>query len=345
MSTTSSSPRHPSAPVQPSSRTLTAFAPACRSVGAVLALLLCAGCANLPSTVPEFMARDGYQPEHSPTQIDAGATVEASVTQDAGIRNHLRSAGFSDAAIENHLQALNQVLVDDIVASGLFARIQPAGGIKADYLVKIRDEETHYPEWMMRVSITVIDPTTAQVLSSRTREMATGTMSYKECVPGIMAALKADVAADLLGRIQQRQALKEAAVFQNAALTDLLASSDKWVLVARERNRAIVAAKTRQLPEILRGRTTEELSTFVVRIEQTILDLNHECEVAKDRAQQSIAIPQETSGRDRAQPVDGGSGNSGADELRGLAISYRERIELLKPIAAAVREEIANRNR
>jgi hypothetical protein len=28
-----------------------------------------------------------------------------------------------------------------------------------------------------------------------------------------------------------------------------------------------------------------------------------------------------------------------------LTITYRERIELLKPIAAAVREELANRNR
>jgi hypothetical protein len=32
-------------------------------------------------------------------------------------------------------------------------------------------------------------------------------------------------------------------------------------------------------------------------------------------------------------------------ELRGLAISYRERIELLKPILTALKEEIANRNR
>ena len=68
-----------------------------------------------------------------------------------------------------------------------------------------------------------------------------------------------------------------------------------------------------------------------MRIEQTILDLNHECEVAKDQAQQSVA---------------GATANpSSIDELRGLAICYRERIELLKPIAAALKEEIANRGR
>jgi len=115
-----------------------------------------------------------------------------------------------------------------------------------------------------------------------------------------------------------------------ASLSDLLASSDKTESQARERNRAIIAAKNQQLPAMLRERKTDELSAFVVKIEQTILDLNHESEVAKDRAQQATA----TNG-DAHQIA----------ELRGLAISYRERIELLKPILTALKEEIANRNR
>ena len=113
-------------------------------------------------------------------------------------------------------------------------------------------------------------------------------------------------------------------------MPDLLASSEKTEANARERNRAIVAAKSQQLPGILRDRKTDELSALAVKIEQTILDLNHESEVAKDHAQQATA----TNG-DPQQ----------SDELRGLSISYRERIELLKPIAAAVKEEIANRSR
>jgi tetratricopeptide (TPR) repeat protein len=106
------------------------------------------------------------------------------------------------------------------------------------------------------------------------------------------------------------------------SLPELLASSEK--------TEAIVAAKRQQLPGILRDRKTDELSVLAVKIEQTILDLNHESEVAKDHAQQVTA----TNGDPKQ-----------SDELRGLSISYRERIELLKPIAAAIKDEIANRNR
>src|ERR1019366_3896809 len=115
-----------------------------------------------------------------------------------------------------------------------------------------------------------------------------------------------------------------------ASLSDLFVSSEKTEAQARERNRAIIAAKNQQLPGILRDKKTDELSALVVKIEQTILDLNHESEVAKDRAQQTTA----TNGDARQ-----------LEELRGLTISYRERIELLKPILTALKEEIANRNR
>jgi Flp pilus assembly protein TadD len=125
-------------------------------------------------------------------------------------------------------------------------------------------------------------------------------------------------------------AAAQAELFSKASLSGLLASSDRSVAHARERNRAIIAAKNRQLPAILRENKTGEISDLVVKIEQTILDLNHESEVAKDSAQQATA----TNGSPRK-----------IEELRGLTISYRERIELLKPILTALKEEIANRNR
>ena len=101
--------------------------------------------------------------------------------------------------------------------------------------------------------------------------------------------------------------------------------------LARARNRAIVASRSQQLSVILRANKTDELSDLAVKIEQTILDLNHECEIAKDRAQQSVA---------------GAMGSlTNLDELRGLDISYRERIELLKPILTALKDEITNRSR
>jgi hypothetical protein len=83
------------------------------------------------------------------------------------------------------------------------------------------------------------------------------------------------------------------------------------------------------LPTLLRDSKTSDLTALVIKIEQTILDLNHESELTKDHAQQVA-----TDGRGRQ-----------LDGIRGLGISYNERIELLKPIAAALKEEIANRNR
>ena len=131
-------------------------------------------------------------------------------------------------------------------------------------------------------------------------------------------------------RTAELAAKEEAESFTKSTLSDLLASTDMTEFLARERNRAIIAAKNQELPAILREKKTDELSALVVKIEQAILDLDHECEVAKDRAQQATA----TNGA--AQPI---------EELRGLAISYRERIELLKPMLTALKDEIANRAR
>jgi PDZ domain len=115
-----------------------------------------------------------------------------------------------------------------------------------------------------------------------------------------------------------------------ASLTDLLVASDASESQARERNRRIITAKNTQLPALLRDSKAKDLSALVVKIEQTILDLNHEGEVAKDQAQQMAVA---------------NSATPQIENLRGLAISYQERIELLKPIASALKEEIANRNR
>jgi hypothetical protein len=198
----------------------------------------------------------------------------------------------------------------------------------------------------VRVTLRVVDAKSGQELSVHSREVVAGMTPYQQLFPGMMAALKTEMMSDLLGQVRQRQeqaTLAEAIVFQKAALTDLLAGSDKWAALARERNRALIAARTQQLPGILRDRKTDELTALAVKIEQTILDLNHECEVAKDQAQLAAANPDASAGR--SQAVVAGARGFTVGELRDLSISYRERIELLKPIAAALKEEIANRSR
>jgi hypothetical protein len=221
-----------------------------------------------------------------------------------------------------------------------------AEAIASGFLVRVRSEEILTTECQLKITLTVIDCATRQVISGRVSQLATGKrpvmaitkrgrsgVSMQSAISTLMSALRTAMIADLQAWVQKvmQQAVEtEIASFQTAALTDLLVASDKVVATVRARNRAIIAAKTRQLPGLLRDMKTDGLTTLVVRIEQTILDLNHESEVAKDRAQQASAA----------------NGNSSQiDELRDLSISYRERIELLKPIAAALKEEIANRNR
>jgi len=325
----------------------------CGAIGAGLALLLCSGCVTLPAKV--YTNAVAYEPVRSPVQIDASAAVEGVDTLAPEMRTIWKHWMNSDTNIANYLDGAGQTLRNDLATSGLFARIIADDPSKADYFVKASCLESHPSDFRVSVTLTATETATGTQISSHTREHSFGTSMFdvklKEALPGIMADLKADLAADLQAKARQQQELAaqaEAELLTKASLSDLLAGSEKSVVLARARNRAIIAAKTLQLPAILRDRKTDELSALVVKIEQTILDLDHECEVAKDKAQQSVA------GGDTSGPAQRGGGRGGAgsaaspsslDELRGLAICYRERIELLKPIAAALKEEIANRNR
>ncbi len=297
----------------------------------ILALLVATGCVNTPP--PSVPAPDetrqiqsAYQPAPSPIRIEACACVGFS-----------GSTGLPDTDGAIYLRTVKDVLSSDIAASGLFARI--ADVTSADYLVNLDFKDPRESDRHITVSLFVIETATGAQVFSDTREVSledpgTGRSTrWIDALPGLMAALKADLAADLGPKVRARneQAARDESALLGASLSDLLASSDKNVTLARVRNRAIIAAKTSQLPAVLRDWKSDQLSGLAVKIEQTILDLDHEGEVAKDRAQQAVA----------------GSAVSatGLEQLRGLAICYRERIELLKPILGALREEIANRGR
>jgi hypothetical protein len=320
------------------------------AICAGLALLLGSGCITMSTSF--FADAVAYEPVRSPVQIDASVTVEAVETVTPESRAIWKRYLNSDASLVNYIKAVEQMLRNDLATSGLFARIITGDATKADYLVKAQCQESHPSDFRVSVTLTATETATGTQASSHTREFSFGTSIFKvklkEALPGLMASLKADLAADLQAktRRQQEQAARaEAELLTKASLSDLLTGADGSVALARARNRALIAAKNQQLPAILRDRKTDELSALVVKIEQTILDLNHESEVAKDRAQQATANPEDSSGRDRGQPAAAADRDLTVDELRDLSISYRERIELLKPIAAALKEEIANRNR
>jgi hypothetical protein len=324
-----------------------------------LALLFCSGCSTIPVVIStdNYTNAIAYEPVRSPVQIEASAAVDAVITLSAESQGGVWGRfGNNEASITNYRNAVTRTIRNDLATSGLFARIATDDATRVDYHVQARILESRPSDFRVSVTLSAMETASGAQVFSHTREVSLGTSlftyldKWKEALPGLMASLKADLAADLQAKIRQRQeqaAREEAELLTKASLSDLLAGSDKSVAFARARNRALIAAKNQQLPVILRDRKTDELSALVVKIEQTILDLNHEAEVAKDRAQQATANPEASSGvgRERGQPAAAAGSGPTVEELRDLSISYRERIELLKPIAAALKEEIANRSR
>lgn len=327
--------------------------PTAYSLGLPITFLIIATCVSAAS-IADTPGSVAYQPVPSPTRIDASASVEATHEVAPAARAAWKAGGHNDQAIEPYCRAVTEALTADIENSGLFARmVPPNGSVRPDYVLRIRSEIIRAPDLRLRLTISVVNGATGADVCLHLREasLAKGRSmdpSMSVAMPRLMAELKAAVAADIQPKVRAAAERAEIASLANASLADLFVSSDSTESIARQRNRAIIAAKNQQLPALLRDKKTDELSALVVRIEQTILDLDHECEVAKDRAQQSIA----DSGASESVQRGGGRGGAvpaartaGLDELRGLAICCRERIELLKPILAALKEEIANRDR
>jgi hypothetical protein len=96
--------------------------------------------------------------------------------------------------------------------------------------------------------------------------------------------------------------------------------------ILRWSNGMLLEAKNRTLPRLLREKGADEMLGMVTRIEKAILDLNEQAEKAKDRAQSM---------------VEKGSGDPAPE--RELAILLRQRIEVLKPVLAALKQTLAGK--
>lgn len=94
------------------------------------------------------------------------------------------------------------------------------------------------------------------------------------------------------------------------------------------RNRMLISAKNRTLPGLLRDGKTKKLMELAETVEKTMLDVNRELELAKGRAQGTVE-----------------SGRGSPNEDREWVILYQERLEVLKPILGAIKEEVANRSK
>lgn len=277
-----------------------------------------------------------YPPIPSPVKFDATVSLVTTHKVTPGMRAEYKSWAFSDEMFVAYSNAFAQVVAEDLTNCGLFTHFAGPGE-KADYILKVEIEETHPAEYVLLLTYDLSDGRNGHQLNRRTLYESMGndqmTLNYPKRLPSAMAQLRGSIIADIQGYLrtyQEAAARAESEILQQKPLVELLVSVDNTVSSARARNRALIAAKNRDLSVLLKEKETAGLAELVTRVEQTILDLNHESEVAKDKAQQAAA----TNG-DPQQ----------LDEWRGLSISYRERIELLKPILAALKEEIANRGR
>ncbi|MEN6474521.1 MAG: hypothetical protein ABFD81_10950 [Syntrophaceae bacterium] len=102
-----------------------------------------------------------------------------------------------------------------------------------------------------------------------------------------------------------------------------LTAADRNALL-RWSNGVLLDAKNRSLPKILSEESRDGLLSLVTRIEQAILDLSEKAEQAKDRAQRILE-----------------KGEGDPDPERELSLLCRQRIEILKPILAAIKQEAA----
>jgi hypothetical protein len=93
-------------------------------------------------------------------------------------------------------------------------------------------------------------------------------------------------------------------------------------------NDYLIEWKNRELPAVLRAASAAELRGHLGCIERAILKANEAAEAEKDKAQKLVA-----------------AGKPGAERHTQTARAYVSRIAILKPILAALKAEIANRQR
>jgi len=293
----------------------------------------------------EYKGMLTYRPDRVAKPIDAGNAkvyLTARHSMSPEVEKFWASWGNNETSINNYKEAVEQVELEDLKNSGLFTNTysQNMAGRSSDanttdnvdIMILVQSEESRPASYKLAVTLKVVDAPTQKVLKVYTRESDLGDSSFsyvhhmRETLKTDLAEMKASMSADFASK-NLREVSAGAAQLDPSDLDRLLVAKDATITMARSRNRALVAAKTLTLPGILQKRKTPELVDLTVKIEQVILDVEHEAELAKDQAQNEAAA------------------GSGPERMREWSLVYKERIEILKPMLSATKEEIANRSK
>jgi hypothetical protein len=338
--------------------------------------LLAGGCGAITVSTAEFKGNFNYPPTKLSGHIDAENSkiaIKAQHSLDPVIEGIWTSWGNNQQSIENYRNAVAQVEAEFLVKSGLFTKTfmqnleargngeqaagnstllsstmmgqgQESGGLSepaaraleaasnADFTIDVKSEESRPKDFKLTLKVAFIDNATQTVLKFYERESDLGdsTFSFSKKLEAALQddliSIEEDMIADFSGKNLHDIQVKNAHL-DPGDLDKLLVAKDQKVSIARERNRELIAAKTLTLPGLLQNDKTAQLVDLSVKFEQVMFDLEHEAQLARDRAQADAA---------NGTPAEG---------EQEWSLIYRERIEILKPMLSAIKDEIANRGR
>ena len=213
-----------------------------------------------------------------------------------------------------------------------------SGGLLAPFLFVWTDRE---PDFVVRYALEV-GVRGEEVVAARHEVVARGTISaqspdrdtanegleqaraalHEDAIQALVSQFADDLGAHALLRDQLADAPGE-------ELEPLLVTEETYAPRARWRTRKLIGWKNESLATRVAEAKTSELRALVSRLEACMLDLSHEAEVEKDAAQTFTAA----------------GADADAQGKREMSLAYRERVEALRPILTAVKEELEGRSR
>ena len=166
----------------------------CRALMVCLVAALTNGCVS----VEMFKNNLTYEPARVSSRIEARVSLDVTHTISPESRQVWQSWGNGPETIHNWELAVREVIIDDVMKSGLFASAQPDGIGEFDYLVRVRSQDLRAPD-RYSAELQVCDWQTKKVLSSYKRETPVDSGkfdNFKDAIQGVMSQLKADLLAD-----------------------------------------------------------------------------------------------------------------------------------------------------
>jgi hypothetical protein len=296
------------------------------------------GCASAPSEQP--VKREAtYEPQKVASPIDAGGAAilySAHVSLAPGPSRDSWGVDRPDA----NVAAIEQLVLSDLSGLELFTNATsvavldpglPPGEAasvqrKATFELRVHlllSDRSLGRRGTYPVTLAIVDVGSGMIVKSYS---AFGSGEREKALGFALDQLTGRIMDDFGGE-DFRKACMLAVNPDPADLEGLIAMKDLSVAAGSAHNRALIAANTLTLPGILREKKTADLVALKVKIEQSIFDLAHRAEVDKEKAEGNVA-----------------AGLSG-DDLREQSLICTERIGILKPMLAALNEEIASRSK